>query len=210
MGQKVVAIRLASLDAAHRQGAMDQATFYLGQPLLRADATELDAADRESLVLLAAACDGSLAWNELADRLKKVEPALVRQTREAAAFRATLKKERAQQVADLLAEAKANDTPAHAAQALDALARLLRFDPKYVEAGQLKAKIEAYNPRKTITNSLGMKLIEVRPGRFWMGNPLNEDGRNPDEHLHSVRLTKTCFLAAHEVTRGQFSQFVEE
>src|SRR5262245_18101127 len=42
-----------------------------------------------------------------------------------------------------------------------------------------------------------------------MGSRLDEEARNADEILHPVRLTKTSYLAAQEVTRRQFAKFVE-
>lgn len=201
--------RLSAVEAALAQASIGPADYYLANRVLRAEAAALDAADRESLDLIAAACDGSLPWTELPDRLKKIEPMAKRNYRDTAAATKQWKEEQARQVADLLAEVKAKDDPATAPQALDALARLLRFDPQHAEAAQLKAKIEGYHPRKVLTNSLEMKLIEIRPTRFLMGSRLDEEARNANEILHPVRLTKTCYLAAHEVTREQFARFVE-
>jgi formylglycine-generating enzyme required for sulfatase activity len=59
-----------------------------------------------------------------------------------------------------------------------------------------------------ITNSLGMKLVYVPPGTFTMGPPANESGRESQETLHEVELTRGFYLGAHEVTVGQFRQFV--
>jgi len=171
-----------------------------------------------------------LSWQELPAKLAKVEPAGARAGRLESEARKRENEDRNRRIAGLLTEAKANDSPEKAPAALDALARLLRIDPPYAEAQrpnaemqkhkddgqklkaeaqQLKAKIEAYHPLKTITNSLEMKLAELRPARFWMGSPLEEEGRNPDETLHPVRLTKACYLGAHEVKRGQFARFAE-
>ena len=62
-------------------------------------------------------------------------------------------------------------------------------------------------PRE-IVNALGMKLVRVSPGRFLMGSPRGEEGRNDDEWQHEVEITCPFHLGAHEVTVGQFRQFV--
>ena len=66
-----------------------------------------------------------------------------------------------------------------------------------------------WQPRQ-ITNSLGMRLICVPPGKFLMGSPEGEAGREGQERRHEVELTKGFYLGTHEVTVGQFKQFVKE
>jgi formylglycine-generating enzyme required for sulfatase activity len=61
-----------------------------------------------------------------------------------------------------------------------------------------------------IRNSLGMRLAYVPPGKFMMGSPENEPGRESQERQHEVELTKGFYLGAHEVTVGQFRQFVRD
>jgi len=58
-------------------------------------------------------------------------------------------------------------------------------------------------------NSIGMKLVHIKPGRFLMG-----EGRQASRRLDVVRaegrpvtLTHGFYLGAFEVTNGQFSQF---
>jgi len=76
---------------------------------------------------------------------------------------------------------------------------------------------------KVITNSIGMKLVLIPAGEFMMGSrelaeqvaaAFNEDDEMAeffeDEHpRHRVRITKPFYLSAHEVTVGQFRQFVK-
>jgi len=73
--------------------------------------------------------------------------------------------------------------------------------------------------RKIITNSIGMKLVPIPAGEFMMGS-----GRSAaeiarlfklkaeyfeDEHpQHRVKITKPFYLGAHEVTVGQFREFI--
>lgn len=63
-----------------------------------------------------------------------------------------------------------------------------------------------------VTNSIGMKLVFVSAtglrGLFKMGSPESEDGHTEEETQHRVLINKSFLLGAHEVTRGQFSQFV--
>ena len=65
-------------------------------------------------------------------------------------------------------------------------------------------------PPGEITNSIGMKLVYIKPGSFMMGSPENEKGRGSDEGpRHRVHITHPFYLGAHEVTVGQFRRFVE-
>jgi formylglycine-generating enzyme required for sulfatase activity len=64
-------------------------------------------------------------------------------------------------------------------------------------------------PGHEITNTLGMKLVYVPSGTFIMGSPETEAGREKEETQHEVELTKGFYLGAHEVTIGQFKEFVK-
>src|SRR5262245_26939587 len=66
-----------------------------------------------------------------------------------------------------------------------------------------------------VVNSLGMKLVRIEPGQFWMGTGdappttkaewLSRDG---DEALrHKVRISHPLLIGAHEVTNAQYEQF---
>jgi formylglycine-generating enzyme required for sulfatase activity len=70
----------------------------------------------------------------------------------------------------------------------------------------------ALGPRRgvEIKNSVGMRLVYISPGKFLMGSPESEPGREKQEVLHEVKLTKAFYLGVHEVTVGQFKQFVRE
>jgi sulfatase modifying factor 1 len=76
-----------------------------------------------------------------------------------------------------------------------------------------------------VTNSLGMKLALIPAGEFVMGSPEGPDElartfrvyerrrleQLDDEHpAHRVRITRPFHLGIHEVTVGQFRQFVRE
>ena len=59
-----------------------------------------------------------------------------------------------------------------------------------------------------VSNSLGMKFALIPPGTFLMGTPDTESGREKNEAQHRVTLTKPFMLGIHDVTMGQFRQFV--
>ncbi|MDA0335612.1 MAG: formylglycine-generating enzyme family protein, partial [bacterium] len=63
-------------------------------------------------------------------------------------------------------------------------------------------------PDREVRNRLGMRLTWVPPGVFWMGSPEGEPGREDQERRHEVELTHGFHLGVHEVTVGQFRQFV--
>src|SRR5262249_28979902 len=55
------------------------------------------------------------------------------------------------------------------------------------------------------TNSVGMKFVRVRAGRFVMGSPQNEPNSSTEERpQHEVTLTKDFYVGAHEVTQKQY------
>ena len=75
-----------------------------------------------------------------------------------------------------------------------------------------------------ITNSIGMKLTLIPAGDFMMGSRETPEelakafaayGAKPgpvtdQRPSHRVRITKPFYLGAHEVTRGQFRQFIDD
>ena len=65
------------------------------------------------------------------------------------------------------------------------------------------------NTRKdTITNSIGMQFVYISPGTFMMGSPKNEPGRDDNEKLHEVTLTKGFYLQTTEVTQKQWTDIM--
>jgi formylglycine-generating enzyme required for sulfatase activity len=64
---------------------------------------------------------------------------------------------------------------------------------------------------REFVNPLDMKLLRIRPGTFLMGSPNYEKGRDPNEEpQHPVTITRTYYLGACPVTKGQFAAFVKE
>ena len=54
-------------------------------------------------------------------------------------------------------------------------------------------------------NSIGMKLLGVDAGTFQMGSSERESGRDSDETLHGVTLSRPFWMAETEVTQGQWT-----
>lgn len=59
---------------------------------------------------------------------------------------------------------------------------------------------------ESVTNSIGMKLVKLPPGRFLMGSPTTEKERGEDEFQHEVVLTKPFWMAAFETTQAQYQK----
>ena len=59
---------------------------------------------------------------------------------------------------------------------------------------------------KNFTNSLGMKFVWIPPGKFVMGSPKEEEGRQKDETHHKVTLTKGFYMGVYTVTQEQWQE----
>jgi formylglycine-generating enzyme required for sulfatase activity len=70
---------------------------------------------------------------------------------------------------------------------------------------QLGCQVHAQSP-KTITNSIGMKLVLIPKGTFQMGSPIEEAGADDDEAQHQVTISKDYYLGVTEVTQGQYEK----
>ncbi len=57
--------------------------------------------------------------------------------------------------------------------------------------------------------ALGMRFRYVPAGTFRMGSPEGEKGRNEDEKLHAVTLTRGFWMGETEVTQGQWRQLMD-
>ena len=75
--------------------------------------------------------------------------------------------------------------------------RFRRFD--------VSANEDILTPIATTTDPwTGMLLVELPPGRFTMGSASMEAGRNDDELLHDVEITRPFFLGQNEVTQQEW------
>jgi formylglycine-generating enzyme required for sulfatase activity len=61
-------------------------------------------------------------------------------------------------------------------------------------------------PPKFLTNTIGMKYVLIPAGSFTMGSPPEEAGRDDDEKLHEVTISKPFYLQTTEVTQGQWKR----
>jgi formylglycine-generating enzyme len=72
--------------------------------------------------------------------------------------------------------------------------------------GPTTVKLE---PKRKITNSVGMILVAIPAGEFFMGAPDTDDLAQKDEKpQHRTRISRPFFLATREVTVAQFRAFV--
>jgi formylglycine-generating enzyme required for sulfatase activity len=74
--------------------------------------------------------------------------------------------------------------------------RFRRFDVRADEDIRL--------PIRTVTDFRGETFIELPAGRFTMGSAGSEVGRNADETLHDVTITKPFLLARYEATQQEW------
>jgi formylglycine-generating enzyme required for sulfatase activity len=69
-----------------------------------------------------------------------------------------------------------------------------------VEPNKVKGKLP-----KTITNSIGMRLVLIPAGKFTMGSPRSEADSDFDrEEQHEVQISKAFYLGVYEVTQKQY------
>ena len=59
-------------------------------------------------------------------------------------------------------------------------------------------------PGHAVTNSIGMKLVYIKPGTFTMGSPANEEDRDKDETQHRVTISQGFYMGAYEVTQDEY------
>ncbi len=74
--------------------------------------------------------------------------------------------------------------------------------------GSMRAPLQAeevaiHSPREII-NGLGMRFVRIEPGKFVMGSPETQPGRQEREHAHEVEITRAFYLGVHEVTQAEY------
>jgi len=70
---------------------------------------------------------------------------------------------------------------------------------------QLGCQVRAQSP-KTITNSIGMKLVLIPKGTFDMGSAATDRGADLDEPQHQVTLSRDFYIGQFEVTQSQYEE----
>ena len=79
-------------------------------------------------------------------------------------------------------------------------------DQQITEDAQTTQKIWARQLKTSvaITNGIGMELMLIPPGKFKMGSPAGEEGREQHEEQVIVTLTEPFYVGKTEVTQGQW------
>jgi formylglycine-generating enzyme required for sulfatase activity len=83
------------------------------------------------------------------------------------------------------------------------------------------ASLTAQQGGKEITNKIGMRLIFIEPGKFYMGLPKDEedDPKEPterkevgriDEDGHEVEITQGFFMGQYEVTQEEYEEVMKK
>ena len=65
------------------------------------------------------------------------------------------------------------------------------------------------NAGDKIINSLGMELAYIPAGEFSMGSPVDEDGRNDDEMVHIVMISRPFYIGVTEVNQAQWTKIMQ-
>jgi Sulfatase-modifying factor enzyme 1 len=99
--------------------------------------------------------------------------------------------------------------PGDATATLTMLDNLRKLAPD--DAGVKALRDSIYDPRRAITNTIGMKLELIPAGEFMMGSTHDDkDASDAEKPQHRVRITRPFYLGVTEVTRGQFRRFVDD
>ncbi|NLH16115.1 MAG: SUMF1/EgtB/PvdO family nonheme iron enzyme, partial [Phycisphaerae bacterium] len=59
-------------------------------------------------------------------------------------------------------------------------------------------------PKQSFTNSIGMRMVSIAPGKFTMGSEAGEFDERP---VRQVEVGRYFSISATEVTNSQFEQF---
>jgi formylglycine-generating enzyme required for sulfatase activity len=83
-------------------------------------------------------------------------------------------------------------------------------------AARMQTQYPGLKPGETILNyrfrshlpftipELGLEMVPIQPGEFWMGSPTNERLRKSDEFHHKVKVSKPFWMGKFEVTQSQW------
>lgn len=78
----------------------------------------------------------------------------------------------------------------------------VNYDPSQSSTNQ-------FDPSRDFANSVGIQLVPIKAGRFSMGSPVDERGRQDDEPQHSITISKSFHMSAHEVTQKQWQAVMQ-
>ncbi len=105
---------------------------------------------------------------------------------------------RMSEIADERARAEKAEMDLKRAAGAEQAEKDLRATPKVLKAGDV-----------LVEKAADMRLRYVPPGRFAMGSPEGEAGRDNSENRHQVELTRGFWLAETEVTQGQWRKLMD-
>ncbi|MBI4854395.1 MAG: SUMF1/EgtB/PvdO family nonheme iron enzyme [Acidobacteria bacterium] len=57
---------------------------------------------------------------------------------------------------------------------------------------------------ENIGSGINLEMVKIQAGEFEMGSPVSEKGRNADEQLHKVKISKDFYIGRFEVTQAQW------
>ncbi len=76
------------------------------------------------------------------------------------------------------------------------------MNPKSQGAAKIiKREVEE---KEDLVNGIKLEMVLIPAGKFVMGSPVGEKGRNDDENQHEVTLTKPFYMGKYEVTREEW------
>ena len=83
---------------------------------------------------------------------------------------------------------------------------LLLFFPILMSLGGIAHSQERDDRKEKAlyVKALNMKFVYIEPGSFMMGSPSGEAGRDNDETLHNVTLSRGFYMQTTEITQGQW------
>ncbi|OGF59329.1 MAG: hypothetical protein A2Y62_13655 [Candidatus Fischerbacteria bacterium RBG_13_37_8] len=57
-------------------------------------------------------------------------------------------------------------------------------------------------------NETGIKFVMIPAGKFEMGSPADEPGRDKDETRHQVEISRSFYMSRYEITQGQWESLM--
>lgn len=75
-----------------------------------------------------------------------------------------------------------------------------------IGVARLRAPDSGPPPREWTEPIAGVEFIRLPAGTFTMGTPATEQGREPQESLHEVTLTRPFYFGKYEVTQAQWAR----
>jgi formylglycine-generating enzyme required for sulfatase activity len=84
------------------------------------------------------------------------------------------------------------------------LAPFTEAKAKEVQIEVAKSLQKEVEEKEDLGKGIKLEMVLIPAGKFLMGSPTTEVGRNKDETQHEVTLTKPYYLGKHEVTQDQW------